>query len=240
VSVPELDSHLATCASCRAAVATERARLNRIDSELEESLAVRPSPAFLPAVRRRVAELSTKRQAPHRWWPAPVLATLAGVLVVGHLLRHTVPDPASPASDGARPAERPPAHVVESLEPMTARASEVVPSSSPRAVAAHDTGRTTAPDRRQEAAETPLLRRVFVPAEDAETVRRLARRLRGHAARAAVLGPEVQKPFDFALKPIEDGQEVVTIDHRVPRGLELHLEEPSSFDLTVEKAGRET
>ena len=82
--------------------------------------------------------------------------------------------------------------------------------------------------------------RVIVPPEDAEVVRRLARRLRGHAARTAVMGADVEGPFDFALKPIEGQQEVVTIDRRTGWETEPGFVEPPSFDRTVEKAGRET
>jgi hypothetical protein len=54
------------------------------------------------------------------------------------------------------------------------------------------------------------------------------------------MGSEVQTPVQLAPVPVEDRQEVVSIDHRVLRGAEPGLAEPPSFDLTVEKAGRDT
>lgn len=239
-SSPEAAAHLSTCESCRAALASEQSLLDRIDSELQESLEIQPSPAFLPAVRRRVAEVRAQRDTTRRGWLVPALATLAGVLVVGHLMRPTTPTPTSPVASPARQAERPPVRAAEPFARATTRAPEGAPAPILRKVAVRDTRQQTAPDRRQESAETSSMPRVFVPAEDAEAVRRLARRLRGHAARAAVMGPDVEDPFDFTLKPIEERPEVVTIDHRVPRGTEPGLQEPPSFDRTVEKAGRDT
>lgn len=238
-SPPGVAVHLSNCESCRAALAREQTLLGRIDSELRESFDIQPSPAFLPAVRRRVAEVRAQRDTARRGWLVPALATLTGVLVVGHLMRDTTPTPTTAVPSSSRPAERPLGPVPEAFQPETTRAPETAPAPSPAQAAARDP-RQLAPDRRQEAEAAPALPRVFVPAEDAEAVRRLARRLRGHAARAAVMGPDVEGPFDFTLKPIEERPEVVTIDHRAPRGTEPGLEEPPSFDRAVEKAGRDT
>lgn len=220
VSSPGVAAHLSTCESCRAALATERALLDRIGSELQESLEIQPSLAFLPAVRRRVAEVRAERDTARRWWLVPALATLAGVLVVGHLMKDTAPTPTLPVPSTARPPERPPVRAVVPFEPMTTRAPEDAPAPIPREVAVRDTRQDTAHNSRLETTETQSMPRVFVPPEDAEAVRRLALRLRGHAARAAVMGPDVEGPFDFTLKPIEERPEVVTIDHRVPWGTE--------------------
>ncbi|MCG6925373.1 MAG: hypothetical protein LJF30_08690 [Acidobacteria bacterium] len=238
-SSPEVAAHLPTCESCRAALAREQTLLDRIDSELEESLEIQPSPAFLPAVRRRVAEVRAQRETARRWWLVPALATLAGVLVVGHLLRDATPTPTTAVPGPSGPAERPLGPVAEALEPETTRAPEAAPAPSPREVAV-DKHRVVTLQPRQGDAETPSTPRVVVPPEDAEVVRRLARRLRGHAARTAVMGPDVEGPFDFALKPIEGQQEVVTMDRRGEWGKEPRFAEPLSFERTVEKAGRET
>jgi hypothetical protein len=235
---PALEAHLAGCGPCRTALAAERDLLGRIDAELQEALNVRPSPAFLPGVRQRVAALRADPDAPHRWWLVPALATLAGVLVVGSLVRHTTP---SPAPSSARPAEHSTGAAPEPVAPVMARAPEAAPVPVPQEVALPDTRPDVTPATRQETAtKTPPMPRVFVPAEDAEAVRRLARRLRGHAARAAVMGPDVEGPFDFTLKPIEGGQEVVTTDHRFRWELQGGFEEPPSFDRTVDKTGRDT
>ena len=240
VSSPGAAAHLSTCGSCRAALAAERALLDRIDSELQESLDIQPSMAFLPAVRRRVAEVRAERDTTRRWWPVPALATLAGILAVGHLMIHTAPTPTLPVPSTARPAEGPAVRAAVPFEPMTTRAREGAPASIPQEVAVRDTRQDVAHDNRLETTETQSMPRVFVPPEDAEAVRRLALRLRGHAARAAVMGPDVEGPFDFTLKPIEERPEVVTVDHRVPWGTEPSLEEPPSFDRILENAGRET
>jgi hypothetical protein len=86
----------------------------------------------------------------------------------------------------------------------------------------------------------PPYPRVFVPAEDERAVRRLALRLRGHAARAAILALEAEGPVDFTPGPFEDRPALVSLDDRALRGEEPGLEEPPSFDRMVEKAGRET
>ena len=51
VSSPELESHLSGCQPCRAVLAAERALLDRIDGELQDSLEMQPSLVFLPAAR---------------------------------------------------------------------------------------------------------------------------------------------------------------------------------------------
>jgi hypothetical protein len=237
---PELEAHLSGCGPCRTALAAERELLGRIATELQEALDVRPSPAFRPGIRQRVAALQGRPDAGRRWWLVPALATLTGVLVVGHLVRHTTPTPTPPVPAQTSPADPRSVRATESVEPTTTRVPEAAPTPIPREVTAPAPGQHTARDTRQETAEGASMPRVFVPPEDAEAVRRLARRLRGHAARAAVMGPDVEVPFDFTLKPIEGRQEVVTVDHRVPLGTEPGFEEPPSFDRTVEKAGRDT
>jgi len=238
-SSPEGSAPVSPCEPCRATAASAQTLLDRIDSELQGALDIQPSPAFLPGVRRRVAEVRAQRDAARRWWLVPALATLAGVLVVGHLLRDAPPTPTTAVPGPSGPAERPPGPVAEALEPETTRAPEAAPAPSPREVAV-DKHRVVTLQPRQGDAETTSTPRVVVPPEDAEVVRRLARRLRGHAARTAVMGPDVEGPFDFALKPIEGQQEVVTMDRRGEWEKKPRFAEPPSFDRTVEKAGRET
>ena len=57
-SSPELVSHLSGCEACRAALAGERALLDRIDAELQDSMATEPSPAFLPGVEKEGIEMA--------------------------------------------------------------------------------------------------------------------------------------------------------------------------------------
>jgi hypothetical protein len=223
----------------RDTTAAESALLDRVDAELQESLDVRPSRAFLPAVRRRVAEVKAGRDRERRWGWVPALASLACVLIVGHFVRQATRAPGTLVSAPAPPAETRALPPFESGEAVMARAPEVALDPTTREVAV-DGNQVVAPQPPQRDAETAPMPRVVVPPEDAEVVRRLARRLRGHAARTAVMGPDVEGPYDFTLKPIEGQQEVVTIDHRVGWESEPGFAEPASFDRTVEKAGRET
>jgi hypothetical protein len=98
-------------------------------------------------------------------------------------------------------------------------------------------GPSRLPAREKASASIP---RVLVPEEDARVVRRLARRLRGRAARAAVLGPGVEGPFDFTLKPIEGAQDLASNDERGPGGFDPAPRQTPSFDRMLEEAGRET
>lgn len=236
-SSPELEAHLARCEPCRAALAAERALIDRIDTELEGSLATPPSSAFLPGVRRRVAEAQAQKGSVRRWWPVPALATLAAVLVAGHFVGEARRDPTPTASH--RPAAPRAVAAPEGVEPPGLVPEVPAPSTRPELPVARS-ARLTGPEERIEVGVAPARPRVFVPAEDERAVRRLARRLRGRAARAPVVTPEVQGPFDFTLEPVEDRSAVVSLDDRVLQGDEPVLEEPLSFDRTNEKAGRET
>lgn len=233
---PAQDSHLSGCEPCRAALDGERALLNCIDAELQGSLEIQPSLAFLPAVRRRVAELSAQREAARRLWLVPALATLTGVLVGGHFILD--------ATRSSTTAVSPSAHLAASAtrqDPAEARSQpwDLVPAQ--RAEPETSRGPEAAPPAaRPEPAVAAPRPRVFVPAEDERAVRRLARRLGGHAGRAAVLAPEAEGPFDFTLESVEGPPALVSLDDRILRGDEPGPEEPPSFDRTFDKAGRET
>jgi len=209
----------------------EQALLDRIDAELEASLDVSPSAAFLPAVRRRVAEIQAPRETAARWWLAPVLATLAAILVGGHLVEDashrtgTAAAPPAPVVPHEQAVDRPPLEALPPAAPAPARVADADPKPDSNAPA------------------SPVVRplpRVIVAPEDEEAVRRLALRLRGHAARAEVLVPTAQGPFDFNLGPAEAGREVVSLDQGVVPSAQPGPGEPLSFDSTFEQTGRET
>jgi hypothetical protein len=279
---PVLEVHLSGCEACRTALAAERALMDRIVTELEDGLATGPSPAFLPGVRRRVAEVRAPREPIRRWWPLPGLATLAGVLAVGYFAGEALRDPtplasprsvaqgqtkspssrspeAPPPSSPAEPTGAPsaPAAVPQGpIEAVPAPASEASSTSSARRAQVRAERIEAPPVSAPEASSTATRRaaaaaldqpRVFVPPEDAQTVRRLALRLKGRAARATILdpGPEssaapVDEPFDFTLRRVENQPAALSLDDRVLEGAEPALVEPPSFDLTFEKAGRKT
>jgi hypothetical protein len=151
------------------------------------------------------------------------MATLAGVLVGGHFFGDASRGPEVAVSHPVRPVATRPVPAVERTVPQ--------PRSAPE---------PASPAARKEPAVVPAQPRVFVPAEDERVVRRLARRLRGRAARAAVLVAETEGAFDFTLGPLEEPVGEVSLDDRVLRGAEPGLEEPGSFDHLVEEAGRDT
>ncbi len=216
--------------------AEERALLDRIDAELMDSLETQPSLAFLPAVRRRVAELRAQRETARRRWLVPALATLAGVLVGGPLITDGMRGPSTAVSPRVAPAAP-----LARGEPMVARSRPPAPAPMKQAEPVRrQVPEGVPPPIRPEPAVAPSRPRVIVPAEDAQVVRRLALRLRGHAARAALLTPDVESDFSLALEPTEERRELLSFDHRVLEGAEPLLDEPPSFDRTVEKAGRKT
>jgi hypothetical protein len=256
----EREAHLTECAPCRAALDAERDLLARIDGELEAMADVAPSPTFLPGVRRRVAALPEGSEWARRRWLVPALATLVGVLVAGHLLtlapRGTTSalspvghgDPVgTPVADRVRSASAPALAVpgVDTLRPTavggqtpTPFAIEGRPAPGGRGEpGSHRSTGSVSPSLGAEA--TPGLPRVFVPPEDAQVVRRLARRLRGRAVRAAVQCPETERAFDLA-QPLMERPAVVSVDPAVFRTPEPRFEEPPSYDRTVGKAGRKT
>jgi hypothetical protein len=252
---PELEAHLPGCEACRAALAAERALMNRIVTGLEDGLATEPSAAFLPGVRRRIAEVRAQRDAVRRWWPVPALATLAGALVAGLFVGEALRDPTPTASHQPvapramatpEPVEPPSSRSAEAplpaipSEPTVAHSARILGPAEGDAPGPGPASEVPRPTIRPEPVIEPARPRVFVPAEDERAVRRLARRLRGHAARAAVLAPEAGGPVDFTPEPVEARPAWVSLDDRALRGDEPGLEEPPSFDRMIEKAGRET
>jgi hypothetical protein len=187
-------------------------------------------------------------------WAPPPLASPRSV-AQGQTESSSHSAEAPPAAGPADPAGAPsaPAAVGQgSIEAVAGRASEA-PSPARRArVPAERTTPGSAPEAsstatRRQAAAAPDPPRVFVPPEDARAVRRLALRLRGRAVRAPVLAPETEgttaggeAPFDFTLRPFAGQRALVSLDDRLKRGAEPTLDEPPSFDLVVDQAGRET
>lgn len=72
----ELDAHLAGCSGCRAAVQQEQSAFAVLNQGLSKLIAEDPSPAFVPAVRARIASEARPSSVP-LFMRAPVLAGAA-------------------------------------------------------------------------------------------------------------------------------------------------------------------
>jgi hypothetical protein len=112
---PALDSHLAVCLRCRAALEEARRLLGRIDGEVEATLQVAPSAGFLARVRQRTEEPRAFRG----WWLIPAAVAAAVALIA--LLR---PSPA--------PLAKPPAQATVEVTPPTASPLAVTPAHTRR------------------------------------------------------------------------------------------------------------
>jgi len=96
----ELAAHLATCASCRAALDRERLLFTAIDRGVAQSVAEEPSPEIAVRIRQRIGvEAGQPRIAWRlgfdRWVPVAVAATLVVVLGSVWLLHRRAVQPAA-------------------------------------------------------------------------------------------------------------------------------------------------
>jgi hypothetical protein len=183
----ELQSHLPSCAECRAALERERQLLGTIDGALRGALVVSPSPALLPRVRERVAGQTGRRSAWGLRWLLPVAAGAAALAMSAWLLR---PTPVPRARETARVEPR-----RESPAPLV-RPTEAPPG--PPAVAKPKKPKAPAAPR-------PATPAVLVPAaEEAALLRFVATVRAGRVDMAAIVREEAPPPPDLGIAPLAE------------------------------------
>lgn len=103
--------------------------LDRLDRELRAALTVDPSPAFLPGVRARAAEVRPKSPWHGEWFIVPVAVAAAAVLLV------IAPrEPEQALTRAVQTAAVPPAQMIQAA-PLAALATTTVARSSTRRMA---------------------------------------------------------------------------------------------------------
>ena len=80
---PEVAAHVASCVGCAGRLAQQRRAIEGLDAELQQMLAVEPSPFFVQRVQAHVTTSPAKRSFRTWWWGA---AAVAAAIVLAVLL----------------------------------------------------------------------------------------------------------------------------------------------------------
>jgi hypothetical protein len=148
-AAPEVQAHLAACATCRARLDEERRLAATMNGILASTLAVAPSPGFDLAVRRRVSGTRPARVLQPATWIGVGLAAAAAV-ILAVLLRPSPPPDVPAITEHVRP-------------PQATSIPEAAPTAAP-VIADERTARVVTPRRavRQRASQ-PVEPEVLVP-----------------------------------------------------------------------------
>ncbi len=145
----DAEAHLEACALCRTRFDEQRRAMQALDAELEQALAVAPSPYFEQTVLARIGEARSVR--PRTFWWAGLAAAAAGLIVIGLASIRSI--------DRAAPDETP---RVAALPKPISSGTVQAPSAPP--VVAQDTGRTLSVPRATPRTREPRRRTVSPPA----------------------------------------------------------------------------
>ena len=126
---PELGAHLDVCASCRAALDTQRFLLASIDRGLAAMVAPEPSGDFAAHVRQRIAQAGVTTRPWFAGWLPVSAAALALVVLIGVLTIGRPPRPPQTAE------VKPPAQVAPTEKADAVAPPEMTRTEPPRTVA---------------------------------------------------------------------------------------------------------
>ncbi len=96
---PDVAAHVASCVGCAGRLAQQRRAIEGLDAELQQMLAVEPSPFFVQRVQAHVKTSPAVRGWSAFWWSA--IAAAAAVVIVATSL--TMREPRDGRSSQARP-----------------------------------------------------------------------------------------------------------------------------------------
>lgn len=80
---PDVAAHLTSCPACAAQLVQQRRAIAGLDDELQQMLAIEPSPFFVQRVQAQVRDTASPRRARGLWW---AVAAAAAMVVVALLL----------------------------------------------------------------------------------------------------------------------------------------------------------
>ena len=124
----ELQAHLASCASCRAAFAQEQSLFGAIDSGLQATANAEVPPSLLPRVRAGMQEMSVRRPLWTPGWFALAGASLVATTVLFVVVVHQKHVGTPPVHSAANPP------VISEAAPPTQSPSPLAPSSQRNAI----------------------------------------------------------------------------------------------------------
>lgn len=153
----ELQAHLASCSSCRAAFAQEQSIFAAIDTGLHIAANAQVPPSLLPRVRAGMQEMSVGRS---RWTPG-WLALASASFVAAALLVAVVVHQNHVGTPPVHSAANPP--VIPEAAPPTQSASPLAPSSQRNAIPRPSMHAASAPVPRERAATAQSFPEVLVP-----------------------------------------------------------------------------
>jgi hypothetical protein len=209
---PEAAAHLRSCATCTAMLVERRTAIGALDGEIQNVLAIEPSPYFVERVQAHVRE--TSPAAPWWRWALAAAAAIVILAIAGSFALRSGPPPTvarAPQPSVVTPAPAPPVAVPPSQ--VEKRESERPPDETlsrrhlPRQPATRGAAPRTAMARAQP--------EVIVPAEQARAVARYLALVRsGQVDTSTLAAPEkVAAELDvaplavdpLAVRPLEPG-----------------------------------
>jgi len=189
---PDVAAHVASCVGCASQLARQRRTIQGLDAELQQMLAIEPSPFFAQRVQALVTTAPAKPSV--RAWLWMAAAAAAAIVLAVLLLTTTRPRPAATAVD-ARTALPAPATVIERPAPV------VVEESTPPVKRSTPTN-TRAKQPAVIAAEPEVL----VPRDQMRAVARYMALMRSGTLDAANLvanAAATQTPAEMVIGPLE-------------------------------------
>lgn len=195
---PDAAAHLRTCAMCAALLDEQRATIGALDREIEEALAVEPSPYFVDRVQAHVRESAPA--APWLRWALAaaaviVLAVIAGIAGTVALRESTPP---TVARTQPPPAAAP--------TPTPATAIPFLPAVEKRETSAAPLKHGAAPPlaQKREAPVTSPVRQpeVIVPPDQARALGRYLALVRTGQVDTSTLTPPAEVGVDLVVAPL--------------------------------------
>lgn len=186
---PEVAAHLETCVRCASQLAAQRRTIDDLDAELQQMVAVEPSPFFVQRVQAHVMT-SPDRRSFRAWWWSAAVAAAAIVLAVLFLSVDRRP----PAPIQARTITPPPAPAAKN-EPPTIVAT--APSRKEAPVSRYQ------PSQPQRRVAKPPEPEVLVPKDQMRVVDRYMALVRSGSLDTTTLASDTDPSTEMIVNPLD-------------------------------------
>ena len=192
---PDAAAHLHTCAVCAALLDEQRATIGALDREIEEALAIEPSPYFVDRVQAHVRESASA--APRlRWALAAAAAIVIAVIASSIALRDSTPPTVAQTQPPPGAAPMPaPATATPSSSSVEKRETSAAPVKDAAA-------RPPAQQRAAPVTRSVRQPEVIVPPDQARALGRYLALVRTGKVDTSTLTPPTEVGLDLVVAPL--------------------------------------